>query len=135
MKFNSTIQWHSYKVIYTVGLRKSGTCVIRHFSNSTRLSCGLTSSARRQRGALFAYLIVSLLKCDGEGRESVLRCEALVGTRGQEETDHRVVVLLRRHVQRGEPMLALNVHSTALLNQNLHNLILKIGKERRLRLT
>ena len=86
-----------------------------------------------QRGdqEIFAYLIVSLLKCDGEGRESVLRCEALVGTRGQEETDHRVVVLLRRHVQRGEPMLALNVHSTALLHQNLHNLILKIPKERR----
>ena len=71
---------------------------------------------------------MTLLQSDRQGRESVLGGKALVGARGQEEPHNPVMVLLGCHVEGCETMLRLDVHSTPLLDQNLHNFILRTKK-------
>ena len=94
------------------------------------------------------HFIVSLLQGDGQRSESVLfgakkktvvvkqsygrlpallshlRRQTLVGSVGQQEADHGVVILLGRHVQRRESVLRLDVDGSAILHQDLDHLFL-----------
>ena len=55
---------------------------------------------------------------------SHLRRQTLVGSVGQQEADHGVVILLGRHVQRRESVLRLDVDGSAILHQDLDHLFL-----------
>jgi hypothetical protein len=93
------------------------------------------------------HFIVSLLQGDGQRSESVLfkaknmgrrqsreatasspvshlRRQTLIGSVGQQEADHGVVILLGRHVQRRESVLRLDVDGSAILHQDLDHLLL-----------
>lgn len=67
---------------------------------------------------------MALLEGDGEGREAVLRREALVGAVGEEPGDDLLVVLLGGHVERREAVLGLNVHVRARVHQDPHDVLL-----------
>ena len=72
---------------------------------------------------------MSLLESDGKRRESVLGGQALVCSGRQQEPDHVVVILLRRHVEWREPVLRLDINSTPVLHQDFDNLMLQQRKE------
>ena len=70
------------------------------------------------------HLIVSLLQGDGQRREAVFGRQGLVGSGREQESDDAVVVLLRGHVQRGEPVLGLHVDRGAIVDQYSNHLLL-----------
>lgn len=53
-----------------------------------------------------------------------LRGQALIRSVREEEPDDVVVILLRGHVQRREPVLRLHVHRGPVLHQQLHHVLL-----------
>lgn len=59
-----------------------------------------------------------------KGGGAYLGCQTLVGAVGQEEAHDAIVVLLRRHVQRREAVLRLNVDRAAILNEDLDHFFL-----------
>lgn len=55
--------------------------------------------------------------------------QRLIRTLTEEVLDHRVMILLGSHVQRGEPILRLCIHRSTSLYQQLYNLLLSSWKK------
>lgn len=86
-------------------IRKSRSTISKRAYCDILLTNATANWMRKLHVATQHYLIVSLLQSDGQGREAVLGGERLVRAGRQEEPDDGVVILLRRHVQGGEPVL------------------------------